>query len=371
MNRRFSILSATLTGALALAPAFVRAEHGGRVEQMLREALAATRVAPPDGAPPPSAVALVAVPVGTLSPATPDLTAHLPPAPIPATPVLAMLSAPTGPFYAIPAPGGPAVRLPPPIMSTPPTPVLATLPAPTGPFYASPAPIGAALPLPPPALVTAHTFASPLAPSLPTNFAALAAARLVRDSLTDGSLNPRNPAWRPHLLLLLTDAASSPDTDALFATLLAGCGGYDDRARLATAEAWAGTFEGGRFAATMAYCAARRNFVSGDYAAAAFRCERLIVEHPEAAERAMLLLALARAQAGDRASALQLLREFREKHPESPAAPEARFMEAWLALQDSHNEEALAILRAIVTETPSAPAAAKAASMLASLEGIK
>jgi TolA-binding protein len=210
-----------------------------------------------------------------------------------------------------------------------------------------------------------------MAPPLTPDFSAFATARLVRDGLADGSINPRNPAWRPHLALLLSDPAYALEADTLFAAILSGCAGYDDRARIATAEAWAGGFEGGRFASTIAYCAARQEFTSGNYAAAESRCKRIIAEHPEATDRAMLLMAFAQAQSGDHKRALLTLKGFRKLHPESPAVPEARFMEAWIALQESRNDDAVAILRDIVTETPHAPAAAKATKMLADLEGVK
>ncbi len=247
---------------------------------------------------------------------------------------------------------------------------LASVPAPAGPFRAIPAPAGMTPSLPPPPQSAARVLARPTPPPLAPNYAALAAGRLVRDGLADGSLNPRNPAWRPYLTVLLENPDAATDSEALFATLLAGCAGHDERARLAAAETWAAGYAGGRHAPIIAYASARRAFTSGDYAAAAHRCERILADHPALAERAMLLLAMARAQTGDRVRALQILAAFRADHPDSPAVPEARYMEAWIALQEMRNEEAVAILRDITAQTPRAPAAAKAAKMLAALEGI-
>lgn len=195
----------------------------------------------------------------------------------------------------------------------------------------------------------------------------LVAARIVRDGLADGTLNPRNPAWRPHLVRLLAAAGASPDAEVLFTTLLAGCAGADDMARLAVVESWAARFEEGRHAETVAHAAARFAFSSGDYAGASRRCASIASAYPASADRAMLLQALSEAYAGNRAEALRLLAGLRKQLPDSPSVPEARLLEAWLALQDLRNDDAAAILRDIVATAPKSPAAAKASQMLSDL----
>lgn len=302
-------------------------------------------------------------------PASVGNAAGLSPFPVSISPMvaLALNLVPNGPSRSIPAPIGNSSRPALSPISITPSAALSVAMMPNGPLRVIREPAGLAGRLVPSASSSRYALSGFPAISIPQNFSALAAARLVRDALADGSLNPRNPAWRPYLALLLS-GTNGIDAEALFAVFLNGCAGHDDRAKLATAEAWAEKFENGRFSATLTYCAARYAFVSGDYPASLVRCERIIADHPEIADRAMLLLALAQAQSGDLSRSLLTLQSFRKLYPKSIAAPEARFMEAWIALQELRNEEAIAIFHEIVTEDPKAPAAVKANRMLASLE---
>lgn len=204
---------------------------------------------------------------------------------------------------------------------------------------------------------------------LPADFSTLASARLVRDGLLAGELNPRNPEWRPQLALLLSKSGGNVGSDELFALLLAGCAGHDEQARIATAQAWAAEREEGRFAPVIALFAARRAFEAGDYATAINRCETAAKSYPKESDRVMLLLALALAQTGEKDRAMSTLRALRETHPNSPTAPEARFMEAWLALQDARANEAAVILAEVVAANPRSQTAAKASRMLAAIKG--
>jgi hypothetical protein len=375
-----SLLTVAMLSLAARGACALDSGHSGRVSD---EVIAATRIEPLSATPAPSLLSTAVAPVVELSsPVAFVQTASIPLVLTAPVPELAVATAGNGPLRDTPG-LAPCSALNGPLRDTPGLAIAMAVKGPlrdtagfavstisNGPLPDTPAFAGTAV-LTPPSASAPRDLAPPEIPLLPPDFSALTAARLVRDGLADGTLNPRNPAWRPHLAFLLAHAASTPEADSLFASILAGCAGYDDRSKLATAEAWAGSYESGRFAATIAYSAARRSFTSGDYAATVSRCERMIVDHSGATDRAMLLLALVQAQTGDRTRALLTLNDIRSLYPESSVAPEALFMEAWLALQDSRNEDAIAILREIVTETPHAPAAVKATRMLADLEGVK
>ena len=211
-------------------------------------------------------------------------------------------------------------------------------------------------PLPAPALV-------PLQPG----FADRAKARLVRDGLADGTLNPRSPEWRPHLAFMLDETPFSTGAPPLFELLLAGCAGHDARARLASLENWARDFLGGRYVGVVAYHAARQAFDAADYPGCIRRCETLARQPGEAAARALMLLSLAQIQTGDFAAARQQLSDLARDHAASGILPESRFLLAWIAIQEQQPGTAADLLRDLVTRYPGTPAAAKAAATLESL----
>lgn len=188
--------------------------------------------------------------------------------------------------------------------------------------------------------------------------------------LTDGSLNPRNPEWRPDLVFLLT-RQETRNPDSIFSLLLAGCAGNTDEARVALAEKWAKTHEEGHFSGAIAYFAARYFFFSAQYREAIRRAQSVHKTYPEFAVKALLVEALAEANAGNPKKARAILDDIQKHHPDSPEIPEVHYMTAWLALQDMHDREALEILRRIVADYPHTPAAQKAAQMIETLEGVE
>ena len=198
--------------------------------------------------------------------------------------------------------------------------------------------------------------------------ARLVAAKLVLDSLLDGSLDAKSPEWRPHLAWLMETPEAGAAPEIVFSLLLAGCEGVDDGARMTVAENWARRHDGGRFSGAVAYACARHLFNSGHYDQAAARCAAIAQADAAFAVRAMLLKILSEAYAGDLALAKRTLGEAKSRHADSPEMPELRYLEAWIALQEMRLVEAKAILGAIVRDTPAAPAAAKATQVLESLE---
>ncbi len=237
-------------------------------------------------------------------------------------------------------------------------------------------PRGAALPLPAIPPGNASSAASPLrgaALALPVvgmaqARARLVAAKLVLDSLLDGSLDAKSPEWRPHLAWLMETPEAGAAPEVVFSLLLTGCEGVDDGARMTVAENWARRHDGGRFSGAVAYACARHLFNSGLYDQAAARCVAIAQADAAFAVRAMLLKILSEAYAGDLALAKRTLGEAKSRHADSPEMPELRYLEAWIALQEMRLVEAKAILGAIVRDTPAAPAAAKATQVLESLE---
>ena len=204
------------------------------------------------------------------------------------------------------------------------------------------------------------------APGLAAGRAEAVAARMVHDGLMDGSLNPRNPEWRPRLAWML-DRPETRDPDAVFALILAGCAGNADPARIALAQRWAREHEQGRFSGVVDLFAARHFFFASNYPEAIRRAGLVASGHPDWAVKAMLLAALSEANRGQPRNASAILQDALARYPDSPDIPEARYMEAWLALQDWRNEEAIALLKAIVADHPGTPTATKAAQTLSNL----
>jgi hypothetical protein len=364
---------------LLLLPSASRAKPDALLDRVAAELRAATRIAalPPSATPPvdvqspafavafmlftPSRPVLLAAPVPVASQSIPSATlAAPPPPPSDATPAVRSLT-----------------------VLSPSLPVMSAIPLANAPLFdaASPGvrslavvsgtpPVSSALrlasPDPPRATVSRPFRLSVRSPIGGSSFAAIVQARLVRDGLADGSLTARSPEWRSKLAPLLE--VEPENAVHVLELMLASCAGATDRARLATAENWARTFEGGRFSGAVAHAAARRAFDRGELDNAISRCGSLAADHPAFADRALLLQALARAHGGDFVSALAALATLRADHPGSPLVPEARFMEAWIALQDNRPADARAILSETVTTHRGSPAADKASKLLATLE---
>ena len=193
------------------------------------------------------------------------------------------------------------------------------------------------------------------------------AAKIVFEGLLDGTLDSTKPEWRPHLACLLSNPQRlNPDT--IFSLLVTTCEGVDDSARLAHLEKWSREYETGQYAGTILFFCAQRFFNAGDYRETSTRCTIIEKDYPELAVRALLLRALSEAYAGDMKKAHAILDTITSGHPDSPDLPEVRYMEAWLALQEMHEESAKAILKSITYNYPDSPAATKAATILNSLE---
>ena len=171
-------------------------------------------------------------------------------------------------------------------------------------------------------------------------------ARLVRDSLADGSLDPRAPLVREALAPLIE---SDPDgAAATLGLVLATFPGASERNRVKSALSWAAEHEGGRYYGAFSYAAARRAYERGEYAEAAAMARETALGNPSVAPRSRLLEALSFASLGEYVRAQELLAEIKARHPGTYAAREAPFAEAWIALSLGRRDEAAAILEDVV-----------------------
>lgn len=204
---------------------------------------------------------------------------------------------------------------------------------------------------------------------IPAGLARDSSAKMVVEGLLDGSLDPSDAQWRPHLAHLMASPESVASYDTLYKLFIAGCGSGSESEKIEVAEKWASRYDSGKYAGEIAFSAARRCFNSGDYAGASSLCDTIIKVNPGLAVRAMLLKALASAYAGNATLAQSIIIEAKNKYPDSPEMPEVRYMEAWMALQAAREDDAAAILNGILRDTPDAPAAEKARRILATLEG--
>ena len=170
-------------------------------------------------------------------------------------------------------------------------------------------------------------------------------ARLARDSLADGSLDPRAPLVREALAPLVE---SDPDgAAATLGLVLATFPGASERTRVNSALSWAAEHEGGRYYGAFSYAAARRAYERGEYADAAVMARETALANPSVAPRSRLLEALSFASLGEYARAQELLAEIKARHPGTYAAHEAPFAEAWIALSLGRRDEAAAILEEV------------------------
>ena len=199
--------------------------------------------------------------------------------------------------------------------------------------------------------LTRKTLRGPLHPApplrLPPRDLFLAGrARLVRDSLADGSLDPRAPLVREALAPLVE---SDPDgAAATLGLVLATFPGASERNRVKSALSWAAEHEGGRYYGAFSYAAARRAYERGEYAEAAAMARETALGNPSVAPRSRLLEALSFASLGEYVRAQELLAEIKARHPGTYAAREAPFAEAWIALSLGRRDEAAAILEDVV-----------------------
>lgn len=190
-------------------------------------------------------------------------------------------------------------------------------------------------------------------------------ARIVYDSIVDGSLNARSRECRKPLVSMLVNEFQWADFDRVFSLLFAGFGGYDDRAKIAALGRWAGANASPRERADIFRAETRYWLNAGDSAKAIDAAKRMEKAFPDYAARACRFRALAHAAVGEfersraeiaRARAMRSLPDWERR--------ELLYLEAWLLLQDGETAAAVANLRAIVAEKQDDQTATKARTAL-------
>lgn len=222
-----------------------------------------------------------------------------------------------------------------------------------------------------PAFHTTPDALQPVAPALPAVAAErldLEIARNVFDAVRAGQLSARNPALRPDLVTLLAATAFTPEGYHVFETILAGCAGRNDTARMELLAHWAARHQGGIHADLLGYYSAFHLHTTGERAGAIRTCRDLADNSPALADRALLLLALAHSQAGKLTDARATLGELDRRFASSPVAAEGLYLQAWLCLQEGNREAAATLLRRIASNYSQSPTASKARDALSALE---
>jgi tetratricopeptide (TPR) repeat protein len=209
----------------------------------------------------------------------------------------------------------------------------------------------------------------PAAPSIAPGQLDQWMARNVYDAVQAGQLNARNPGLRSDLMTLLSGTAFTPEGYRVFTTILQGCAGRDDAARIQLLEKWAAAERQTCDADLIAYYAAFHFREIGRQSESIRRCRGLADASRTLGDRALLLMALCQSQSGDNRAARLSLAELEQHFPDSPSAAEGLYMQAWLKLQDGAQTEATALLQKAISSYPDSPAASRARDALASLEG--
>ncbi len=325
----------------------------GRLAQFaaeLRATVRADRVVLPVGDPP---VALTRLPMA----ATCEIVGPLVGSRVPSAAAPAVPTTPVGTLAVTPCTPVPPETL------TPGALALTAIPVPDGPALAlvafAPAFHNTVDPIRP---------AAPTAPTVPATQLDVEIARNVFDAVRAGQLPARNPALRPDLVTLLAATAFTPEGYHVFETILLGCAGRNDTARLDLLAQWAASHQEGVHADLLGYYGAFHLHTTGERAGAIRACRDLADNSPALADRALLLLALAHSQAGKLTDARATLGELDRRFASSPVAAEGLYLQAWLCLQEGNREAASALLRRITSTYPKSPTASKARDALSALE---
>lgn len=189
--------------------------------------------------------------------------------------------------------------------------------------------------------------------------------RLVYDALSDGSVNARAREWRMPLVRMLVEGTPGTDFDSVYAFLLRGFAGAEERAKIRALADWSENTLPPRDAADV-YRAETRYWINlGDSDMAVDAAARMEHARPDYAVRACRLRALSYATAGalDKAKA-EIARSRRECDPPPDERLELLYLEAWIWLQEGDVESARRNLEVLVSEQPRSAVARKAREVL-------
>ena len=189
--------------------------------------------------------------------------------------------------------------------------------------------------------------------------------RLVYDALADGSVNVRAREWRLPLVRMLVEGTPGTDFDRVYAFLLRGFAGADERAKIRALADWAEKSLSPHEAADV-YRAETRYWLNlGDSEMTADAAGRMERARPDYAVRACRLRALSHATAGELEEAkAEIARSRTECDPPPAERLELLYLEAWIWLQEGDVAAARRNLASIVAERPQGALARKAREVL-------
>lgn len=189
--------------------------------------------------------------------------------------------------------------------------------------------------------------------------------RLVYEALADGSVNVRAREWRLPLVRMLVEGTPGTDFDRVYAFLLRGFAGADERAKIRALADWAEKSLSPHEAADV-YRAETRYWLNlGDSEMTADAAGRMERARPDYAVRACRLKALSHATAGELEEAkAEIARSRTECDPSPGERLELLYLEAWIWLQEGDVEAARRNLASIVAERPQGALARKAREVL-------
>jgi len=192
--------------------------------------------------------------------------------------------------------------------------------------------------------------------------------KLAYDALADGSVNVRAREWRLPLVRMLVEGTPGTDFDRVYAFLLRGFAGADERAKIRALADWSGKALSPHEAADV-YRAETRYWLNlGDSEMALDAAGRMERARSDYAVRACRLRALSHATAGELEEAkAEITRSRAECDPSLGERLELLYLEAWIWLQEGDVEAARRNLASIVAERPQSALAHKAQEVLAAV----
>lgn len=189
--------------------------------------------------------------------------------------------------------------------------------------------------------------------------------RLVYDALADGSVNVRAREWRLPLVRMLVEGTPGTDFDRVYAFLIRGFPGADERAKIRALANWAEKSLSPHEAADV-YRAETRYWLNlGDPEMTADAAGRMERARPGYAVRACRLRALSYATAGElEAAKAEIARSRAVCGPPPAERLELLYLEAWIWLQEGDVAAARRNLASIVAARPQGALARKARKVL-------
>lgn len=189
-------------------------------------------------------------------------------------------------------------------------------------------------------------------------------AKNILADIQSGALNPRNPGLRPMLMELIASEPFTANAYRLFNIMLEGAAGNTLRKKIATLHNWVLAHESPQLASLGYYYIVYHLYRVRDYDAALEYSDNMPEKITGHQDRLCMLQALCEIQQFKHDRALDSLRKVCLNWPQSPLAPEAIFLAAWIYYQDRNFDEVRALLNELIRRYPESPSVVKARAML-------